>query len=362
MATRVRRPERLCTPVQAPGRPHPRTVRRLDGSTVALLGSTGFLGRNLGSGFAARGANVVHVSRSAQVARQDAPGITVRLDLLEATPARIAQTLGSFRVDVVVNATGRVWAVGRQSGTDDPLMWAGNAELVTRLVEALTIMRPRPRFVQLGSVHEYGPGVPGTAIRENHDPAPVTTYGRAKLAGTRTVLGAVHSVGLDGAVLRVANVVGPGAPMGSLFGMVASHLAEAAAVHACGRRPEPLRLPPLRVYRDIVDMRDVVAAVCATTAASPATVSGQVINIGSGRAVPVRDVVERMIQLSGLPVPLLERPAHGPARVDVAWQQLDISRARRSLGWQPRHSLDDSLRVLLAAAALARPVGNTRHG
>jgi NDP-hexose 4-ketoreductase len=145
-------------------------------------------------------------------------------------------------------------------------------------------------------------------------------------------------------------VSGPGAPPGSLLGTVAAHLAAALAGPG---RPRPLRLAPLTARRDFVDARDVADAV---VAAAYADVRGEAINIGRGEAVPVRRLAGRLIEVSGLAVAVAEEPAHAAppggtgGRSDAEWQELDISRAARLLGWHPRRTLDQSLRDLLAEA------------
>lgn len=317
------------------------------GLSVVVLGGTGFLGRRIGAACAADGARVHLVSRRAPAdsARAVGPGgSAVGLDLATASPREIAAVLAAAGADVVVNAAGRAWQA------DEAQMAAGNAELVERVVTALAALPgPPARLVQLGTVHEYGAGAPDAATGEEHEPDPVTPYGRTKLAGTRAVLRARREQGVDGVVLRLANVIGAGVPQGSLFGRVAAHLGAAARAAARGEEPAELRLPALRAARDLVDADDVTAAVLAAATAPEADVAGRVINVGRGTAVPMRALVDRMIALSGLGLPVVEAAGGPDSRTDVPWQCLDVSRARRLLGWQPLRSLDDSLRELLAS-------------
>ncbi|MFG2296196.1 NAD-dependent epimerase/dehydratase family protein [Streptomyces sp. NPDC048603] len=312
-----------------------RTPDRRDpaGLSVVVLGGAGFLGRHIAEAFTAAGATVHPVSRSGPHG----------LDLLAAPTPDITAFLARTRADVVVNAAGRAWRA------DEAQMAAGNHALVDRVVTALAALPDaRPRLIQLGSVHEYGAGAPGAPTPEDHEPAPVTPYGRTKLLGTRAVLSAARDRGLDGVVLRLANVIGPGVPEGSLFGKVAAHLGGAARALARGERADPLRLPPLRAARDLVDTADAVDAVLAAATAG-AGVAGRVINVGRGEAVPMRQLIDRMVALSGLPVPVTEEAAAPAHRTDVDRQCLDVSLAGRLLGWRPRRDLDASLRDLLAA-------------
>lgn len=316
------------------------------GLRVVVLGGTGYLGRHIGEAFHADGAQVHLVSRSPA---QDGPAAprSVRMDLLTAGPRELTGFFGSVRPDVVVNAAGRAWRA------DEAQMTAGNAGLVARLTESLLDLPSPPRLIQLATVHEYGAGTPGAGTPEEHEPAPVTPYGRTKLLGTRTVLRAAADHGLDGVVLRLANVIGAGVPAGSLFGMVAAHLDEAARAQALGEKPDELRLPPLRAHRDVVDVHDAVDAVRAAATAPAADIGGQVVNIGRGEAVAMDALIHRMVELSGVDLPVVETVPYQPSRTDTQWQQLDVSRALRLLGWQPRRTLDDSLRDLLATTVPA---------
>ncbi|MFA3879441.1 NAD-dependent epimerase/dehydratase family protein [Streptomyces sp. MMCC 100] len=368
------------------------------GLSVAVLGGTGFLGRHLGAAFAAQGARVHLFSRTAQpdpawtlpprpapaAGARPAPlppvrpgpaacavpatsgatvaaGVTVtRLDLLGAAPDEIAAALAACGADVVVNAAGRAWRA------DEAEMAAGNAALVERVVAALAVLPGPPvRLVQLGSVHEYGAGAPDGATGEDHEPAPVTPYGRTKLQGTQAVLRGARERGVDGVVLRLANVIGAGVPEGSLFGRVAGHLAEAARADARGEQADALHLPPLRAARDLVDVGDVTGAVLAAATVPGTAVTGRLINVGRGEAIPMRGLIDRMIALSGLEVPVVESSGAQTSRTDVARQCLDVSRARSLLGWRPLRSVDDSLRDLLVSVLppvhtpLGTPLGIT---
>ncbi|SDP01653.1 Nucleoside-diphosphate-sugar epimerase [Streptomyces sp. cf386] len=304
------------------------------GRSVVVLGGTGYLGRHIRTAFEAAGERVVTVARG--------PAADIRADLARAGVGEIRALLGDLAPDVVVNAAGAVWR------TTPEAMAAANDALVTALVEAVVGPAPGTRLVQLGTVHEYGPGVRPRATPEVTPPQPVTPYGRTKLSATQRVLAAVADQGLDAVVLRIANVSGPGAPEGSLLGSVAARL---AAGRRAGGGPVELRLAPLSAHRDYVDVRDVAAAVLAAADARlPAAQAGRVVNIGRGEAVAVRDLVERLVTASGVPARIVESPPPTASdRTPPEWQCLDISRARALLAWHPRYDLDASLRDQFAS-------------
>lgn len=311
---------------------------------VLVLGAAGFLGRHVSAAFAAAGDTVLGVCRAAPPRIGPGGGAAgsrwVALDLLAGGQPRLAEFMAAHRPDVVVNAAGTVWQA------DDRRMVELNDMFVRRLVRVLRTVPGTPRLVQLGSVHEYGKVPAGAGITEEWVPDPAGVYGRTKLRGSRWVLDGAAG-GLDAAVLRIANACGPGMPPESLLGRVAAHLRRQSAAPGA---PAPLRLTPLRAHRDFVDVRDVAAAVVAAADAPRASVAGRVVNVARGEAVPVRDLVDRLIALSGLPVRVVEEPGAGGLRSDADWQRVDIRQAAALLGWKPERALDESLRDVLAAA------------
>ncbi|GAA3726146.1 NAD(P)-dependent oxidoreductase [Streptomyces tremellae] len=317
--------------------------------SVIVLGASGFVGRAVCEAFAARGGRVLGISRSPVPEPLPAPSGTVRyrrLSLTRSPVHEVAALLYAHAADVVVNAAGAVWGVSAEQ------LEEGNVTLTRRLLSALAGLDSpqRPRLIHLGSAQEYGPGTPGLAVREDTPPRPVSAYGRAKLLATEAVLAAVREGRVDATVLRVANVCGPRSPRNSLLGLIAAHLAEAA--RNPGTPPAPLRLAPLRARLDFVDVRDVASAVARAADAPP---HERLLNIGRGEAVSVSTLVAGLIGLSGLDMPVVERsPAHTD-RNGIEWQQLDTERARTLLGWKPAHSLEESLKDLLAAAHRQEP-------
>lgn len=306
-------------------------VDRLDSrgpasDTVAVLGGTGFLGSAVARHLADGGHDVLVVAR--QAPERPVAGRMRTIDLAVASPSRIADLLDEERVGVVVNAAGGMWGL-----TDSELVTA-NSGLVKRLIAAVARARRRPRLVQIGSVHEYGLVPVGVDIGEDTPPRPVQPYGEEKLCCTEAVTAAAAAGDIDGITLRVGNVVGAGAPQVSLLGGVADRL-------AAGREDGPVRLDlgPLDAQRDFVGLDDSVRAVgCAVTAAQ---VRAPVVNIGRGVATTAREMVNTLVEISGVPAEVAEAPSDGEP--DETWQRLRIDLAAEVLGWSPHLDLRPEL-------------------
>ncbi|RSS73372.1 NAD(P)-dependent oxidoreductase [Streptomyces sp. WAC06614] len=296
---------------------------------ILVLGRTGYLG-----------AHVVRRLRALPEVRVldggRSPGAEFGIDLAADRPERLAKTLAAAAPDAVVNCAGA-------TGTDPVTLAEVNARGPAVLCAALREAAPAARLVHLGSAAEYGPGEPGVRVGESAATRPAAPYGATKLAGTV----AVTASGLDAVVLRVGNPVGPGAPATGLPGRIA------ALLRAAGPDPEAvLRLGDLSAYRDFVDVRDVArAAELALTSPAPLP---PVLNIGSGEAVPVRDLVHGLARRAGFRGRIEENTTAGAGSARsaaVSWQCSDITAADRCLGWRPECSLDDMIATLWVATA-----------
>lgn len=302
-----------------------------DGRRVIVLGATGFVGPHVCAAFAEAGYDVLAVARRA---RAMPPGCRMStMDLSQVPVETLTKVIAEERPVAVVNASGVVW------GTDEQAMWTMNLGVTERLLRAMGDSECAPRIVQLGSMIEYTPPPEGTSVGEDAPVEPVNTYGRSKLASSEAVIAATSTGPLDGVVLRIGNVAGPGAPSGSLLGRVAQQLVAAAEKNETAL----IELHPLRARRDYVDVRDVADAV---VLAAESDVTGLVLNLGRGEAVPVRSLVDQLIEVSGVPATVVEKEPDGPpARADVSWLQVDARRAAELLGWRPRRSLEDAARA-----------------
>ncbi|MFE3603245.1 NAD-dependent epimerase/dehydratase family protein [Streptomyces sp. NPDC059096] len=321
---------------------------------VLLLGANGFLGRFVADRLLADPA--VHLTALGRGDDAD-----VRFDLAGGSPGALTRFLDAVHPGVVINCAGATRGGARE-------LTRHNTVAVATVCEALRRSGCGARLVQLGCASEYGPSQQGSSTAEDAVPRPGGPYGVSKLAASELVLGS----GLDAIVLRVFSPVGPGTPAGSPLGRLAE-----AMRRAMQSGDGELKLGGLGVQRDFVDVRDVARAV---HAASLSAAQG-IVNIGTGRAVKLRDAAAVLARVAGFAGALNEldlpqgpaglRPGHpviGAPRPETvaehlgagpfpypdgcgAWQQADVRTARDRLGWRPRINLEESLADIWMEAA-----------
>lgn len=291
---------------------------------VLLLGAGGYLGRHVADRLLADPA----VQLTALGRSDDAD---VRFDLSTGSPGALTRFLDAVHPGVVVDCAGATRGNARDLSRH-------NTVATATVCESLRRSGCGARLVHLGCAAEYGPSQPGASTGEDAVPRPGGPYGVSKLAATELVLAS----GLDAVVLRVFPPLGPGTPAGSPIGRLAE-----AMRRAMQQGDRELKLGGLGVQRDFVDVRDVARAV---HAASLSAAQG-VINIGSGRAVRLREVAYTLARVAGYTGALHELeeaqlggvPAHPYPDGCGSWQQADVRTARDRLGWRPRIGLEESL-------------------
>ncbi len=179
-------------------------------------------------------------------------------------------------------------------------------------------------------------------VVEDHPLLPITAYGAGKVTA-EIYLGLYRALhGLDCRVARIANPYGAGQNLAKGQGAVTTFLHSAL-------KNEPIVVwGDGGVVRDYVHVVDVAAALV-TLALAPQLGPFHTFNIGSGKGVSLNEIIAEL-QVR------LERQLHvrrEPSRsFDVPISVLDISRARQTLGWEPRISFSEG--VFLTMNDLAR--------
>jgi UDP-glucose 4-epimerase len=179
-------------------------------------------------------------------------------------------------------------------------------------------------------------GVPQSApIPEDHPTEPICSYGITKLA-IEKYLHLFHWLhGLEYVCARLSNPYGelqnPDAKQGAMgvfLGQIARH--QPITIWGDGN-----------VVRDYIYIGDTVKALLRAAEYDPTAVDGpRVFNIGYGEGHSLNELVDAIKEVVG---PHVEVRYTESRPVDVPINVLDISRAKKYLGWQPEVTLKDGI-------------------
>jgi len=213
-----------------------------------------------------------------------------------------------------------------------------NATNVGGTVSMMEAMRDvgvkRVVFISSGAVYGDQGEQP---LQENSAPNPRSPYAVSKLAAEYYVRTIGDLWGIETVILRVFNAYGPGQHMPpSHAPVIPNYLRQAlrgssVVMHGDGKQT-----------RDYVYVDDVVNAMI--SAATAPGINHQVINVGSGKETSVRDLVRMIMNVTEAKVEALMNTKSDPG---VSRMCADIRLAREKLGYQPRFSLEEGLRLTL---------------
>lgn len=144
-----------------------------------------------------------------------------------------------------------------------------------------------------------------------------------------------ESYGLPVSVTRCGNLFGPGDLNWNRIvpGTIRSAL----------RGERPVIRSDGRFVRDYFFVRDAALAYLELAERMPdPAVTGEAFNFGAEQPLTVLELVDRLLRLAG--AAHLEPRVLDEASREIPRQHLDCSKARRTLGWKPRFSLEEGLR------------------
>ncbi|MEH2526998.1 GDP-4-dehydro-6-deoxy-D-mannose reductase [Bradyrhizobium sp. AZCC 2176] len=201
---------------------------------------------------------------------------------------------------------------GRLQGTPAELTHA-NVELTESLLRALRRTGLRPRLVVAGSAAEYGSAIrDGEPICETAICEPLSVYGASKLAQTRAALAFADATGTSVLVARIFNPLGAHMPTHLAIGDFGNQIASMSG----GRGT--LRVGNIDVRRDMIDVEQVATLLCQLSERPDAR---GVVNLCSGQAPLLRDLIEMLIKESGQEVD-----------IEVDWSRVRGNEPRAIIG------------------------------
>lgn len=168
-------------------------------------------------------------------------------------------------------------------------------------------------------------------IGEEAQARPTSVYGKTKLAMEQALNEVSKRTGLSGLVLRPSNAYGPGQNFQGQQGIISVGLAriaqdEAITIYGNGSA--------IKDYLFIDDLCSAVVALLRCKASG-------VFNVGSGRGIPLSDLLDWLGSIVGRTPHLNFEP---PIPGDVHYNVLDCSKIKEVAGWQTTVPLKEGIK------------------
>lgn len=261
-----------------------------------------------------------------------------RADLEDVAALRAA--VAAARPDLVFHLAAQAHVA--ESRSDPEATYRVNILGQMHLLEAVRLEQPDAAVLVVGSSEEYGSPAPqDLPLTETAPLRPQSPYALSKVAQDFMGLQYYLEHQLRCVRVRPFNHIGPRQSSRYVTAGFARQIAEAEAGLL---KPPVMRVGNLASQRDFTDVRDIVRGYyLALTRGQP----GEVYNLGSGRPVSIRSVLEFYLQRSTVAVQAVEAPELLRA-TDIPLVACDASKLREATGWQPEIPLEQTLDDVLA--------------
>ena len=177
-----------------------------------------------------------------------------------------------------------------------------------------------------------------TPMDENHPLIPQSTYSVSKLAAERVVYTIHKEHDLPAVIIRPFNSFGPNITQPYIIPEITSQLLKGN---------KEVRLGNINSKRDFTFVSDTARAIILSLVAEG--IIGETINVGSERAVTIKELVKLIAGILSKEVSI----AIDPSRIrpsDVETLICDYSKASRLLGWHPKVSIKEGLELTIGWA------------
>jgi nucleoside-diphosphate-sugar epimerase len=299
-----------------------------------ITGIAGFIGSSLAQELLQRGEQVRGVDNFSTGKRENLaqiPGLTEfrEADLLDLAAIKLA----CAGVDYVLHQAA-IPSVPRS--VLDPI--GSNRANVDGTVNVLVAARDAKvkRVIYAASSSVYG-DTPTLPKHERMTPDPISPYAVAKLASERYMISFYRCYGLETVSLRYFNIFGPRQdPSSPYSGVLAKFITRMLA----GQQPSIFG--DGEQSRDFTYINNAVQANLLACKAPAQQVAGKVFNVATGRRVSLNEsfkLLQTLTSYSGSPIHEAERDG------DIKHSLADISAAEQHLGYKPRVSFEEGLRL-----------------
>ncbi|HMO95548.1 MAG TPA: GDP-mannose 4,6-dehydratase [Tepidiformaceae bacterium] len=299
---------------------------------ILVTGGAGFIGSHIVEAYLSEGHEVAVVDNLATGRRANVPrGAT--LHEVDIHAREFERIMAEFRPEVVShNAAQASVKVGQTDPVHDlEVNGGGTARLLDLAIK--NGVRKVIYAASGGTVYGNPQSLP---IAEDTPAAPRSNYGTSKYVGELYVQLAARTADITYTIFRYGNAFGPRQDPYGEAGVVAIFTGLMKEGRPCTIDGDGEQ------KKDYLYVGDIARANVLALKAG----DGLVANIGTGVGISVNHIFRALSEATGNTI----EPVHGPPRPgDVRNFWLDCTRAREVLGWEPKVSFEEGIRLTVAS-------------
>ena len=287
---------------------------------VLITGSTGFVGPYLIKELKSFGYQVTGTAVSGDTDY-----------LLDITDKKaVADLIRKLKPDLIVHLAG--FSSVKESFKSPELCMKVNVQGTGNLLDAVKEYVPGARILIISSSEVYG-NTKITPTKEIARLNPQSPYAESRVAQEQLV----KDSGLNWVISRSFNHIGPGQPLG----FVASDFASQIAKINRDKQSQPvIYVGNLTAQRDFSDVRDVVAAYRLLVTKAKLH---SIYNVCSGKAISMNNLLKKILKFSRVEIEV-EVDKNKLKPIEVKKMQGDNTKIKKELNWQPKFSIDKTLK------------------
>jgi len=304
-----------------------------EGKKILITGASGFVGNHMLNFLSDKNVVILGIDKNRRrrehVGKKNLLYEFRSLDLLDFS--RLKDNIRSFMPDIIMHFASLSNVA--ESWEKPDIAYTNNTNIFLNLLEAVRQLELDCKILSVGSSEEYGRVDEHNLPLTEHSPLnPISPY-----AVARTSQEMLSKVFVDGYRMKIFltrsfNHVGPGQASKFFIPSMVKQILEANVKN-------DIQTGDLSIIRDFVDVRDVVRAYwMILDRGTP----GSVYNICSGEGRMLRDIVLKIIEMTGKKINIIKNPDRfRPADNQAIIGSYD--KIYNELGWEPQIHFDQSL-------------------
>ena len=312
---------------------------------IFITGTTGFLGSQLATTLKKNGHKIGTLSRN--IAKSDRAIASNTESMIRGENMKgvsyyygdltdylnIHDVLSNFKPDVIIHLAAQTSVAYSFTHTTEILNV--NFLGVVNMAEAARRTLPKlKRFIFSGSVEEYGIQTK-FPTKETAELRAASPYGVAKIASEKFLKYLNQAYGFPAIIFRNANS----------YGRQYNHqFVIESMIYQMYKGTSPIKLGDPTPIRDFVFEPDLLDAYVLATESNNKKIIGESINIGTSKSISIKQLAEKIRKITGYKGKI-KWNSFPKRALEIPKLEVDSSKAKKLLGWKPKISLDEGLKI-----------------